>query len=52
MADATQIEWTDLTWNPVTGCTKISSGCDFCYAERFLSVSGESRDTRSKADST
>lgn len=35
MADATQIEWTDSTWNPVTGCTKITSGCDFCYAERF-----------------
>ncbi len=35
MAQATQIEWTDATWNPVTGCTKISRGCDFCYAERF-----------------
>jgi protein gp37 len=29
------IEWTDATWNPVTGCTKISAGCDHCYAERF-----------------
>ena len=35
MADATSIEWTDATWNPVTGCTKISAGCDNCYAERF-----------------
>jgi protein gp37 len=35
MADSTGIEWTDATWNPVTGCTKISSGCDHCYAERF-----------------
>jgi protein gp37 len=35
MADATLIEWTDATWNPVTGCTKISAGCDRCYAERF-----------------
>ena len=35
MADATVIEWTDATWNPVTGCTKISAGCDHCYAERF-----------------
>ena len=35
MADNTQIEWTDATWNPVTGCTKISRGCDNCYAERF-----------------
>lgn len=27
------IEWTELTWNPVTGCTKVSQGCKFCYAE-------------------
>src|SRR6266481_5203596 len=33
MASSTQIEWTDATWNPVTGCT--TRGCDFCYAERF-----------------
>ena len=35
MAATTQIEWTDATWNPVTGCSKITRGCDFCYAERF-----------------
>lgn len=35
MASVTAIEWTDTTWNPVTGCTKISVGCDHCYAERF-----------------
>ncbi len=35
MADKSAIEWTDATWNPVTGCTKISAGCDHCYAERF-----------------
>lgn len=35
MAATTEIEWTDATWNPVTGCTKITRGCDFCYAERF-----------------
>jgi protein gp37 len=35
MAATTSIEWTDATWNPVTGCTKISAGCDHCYAERF-----------------
>jgi protein gp37 len=35
MASLTRIEWTDATWNPVTGCTKISRGCDNCYAERF-----------------
>jgi len=32
MGDRTGIEWTDATWNPMTGCTKISSGCDHCYA--------------------
>src|SRR5260221_2683507 len=35
MATETAIEWTDATWNPVTGCTKISAGCDNCYAQRF-----------------
>src|SRR5260370_9723941 len=35
MADGSAIEWTDATWTPVTGCTKISRGCDNCYAERF-----------------
>ena len=27
------IEWTEMTWNPTTGCTKVSQGCKFCYAE-------------------
>jgi protein gp37 len=31
----TTIEWTDCSWNPVTGCTKISAGCEHCYAERM-----------------
>jgi protein gp37 len=35
MSSTTEIEWTDATWNPVTGCSKISRGCDHCYAERF-----------------
>lgn len=35
MADNSAIEWTDATWNPVTGCTKITAGCDNCYASRF-----------------
>jgi protein gp37 len=35
MSGSTSIEWTDATWNPVTGCTKISTGCDNCYAARF-----------------
>ena len=35
MADNSKIEWTDATWNPVRGCTKISPGCKHCYAEVF-----------------
>lgn len=35
MALGSSIEWTDATWNPVRGCTKISSGCAHCYAETF-----------------
>src|SRR5690242_9276318 len=42
MSDKSAIEWTDATWNPVTGCTQISPGCDHCYAmtfaERFRGV--------------
>lgn len=40
------IEWTDATWNPVTGCSKISPGCKYCYAERFanrLKLMGQPR---------
>lgn len=44
MSDHSTIEWTDATWNPVRGCTKISPGCAHCYAEtfaqRFVGVSG------------
>jgi protein gp37 len=35
MSSSSEIEWTDATWNPVRGCTKISPGCANCYAERF-----------------
>jgi protein gp37 len=35
MADRSGIEWTDATWNPVTGCTEVSPGCDRCYARTF-----------------
>jgi len=35
MAQDSSIEWTDATWNPLTGCTKISPGCKHCYAERM-----------------
>jgi protein gp37 len=44
MSDHTAIEWTDATWNPVTGCQQVSPGCDHCYAltfaERFRGVQG------------
>lgn len=46
MAQDSAIEWTEATWNPVTGCTKISPGCKFCYAERMakrLQAMGQER---------
>ena len=33
MSDKSAIQWTDATWNPVTGCSKVSPGCAHCYAE-------------------
>src|SRR5271165_383828 len=35
MSEHSKIEWTDATWNPLRGCTKISPGCKHCYAETF-----------------
>ena len=35
MATKSTIEWTETTWNPLTGCTKVSPGCKNCYAERL-----------------
>ena len=35
MATQTQIEWTEMTWNPITGCDKLTQGCKHCYAERM-----------------
>ena len=35
MGNSSAIEWTEATWNPVTGCTKVSTGCKHCYAERM-----------------
>jgi protein gp37 len=35
MSEHSKIEWTDATWNPVRGCTKVSPGCKHCYAETF-----------------
>ena len=41
MAERTAIEWAEATWNPVTGCTKVSPGCKFCYAERITERWGQ-----------
>ncbi len=35
MSTHSKIEWTEITWNPITGCNKVSPGCQFCYAERM-----------------
>src|SRR5437763_2650790 len=35
MSEHSKIEWTETTWNPVRGCTKVSEGCRHCYAETF-----------------
>src|SRR5437016_3936486 len=46
MATISNIEWTEMTWNPVTGCTKVSQGCKHCYAERMakrLQAMGQER---------
>jgi protein gp37 len=46
MPTKSNIEWTEMTWNPVTGCTKISQGCKHCYAERMakrLTAMGSNR---------
>lgn len=49
MTTQTRIEWTEMTWNPVTGCTKLTQGCKHCYAERManrLLAMGNPRYTR------
>ena len=43
MSDKSAIEWTDATWNPVTGCSKVSPGCAHCYAEALSLRFGHSR---------
>lgn len=46
MSDRTGIEWTDATWNPVTGCSKVSAGCKHCYAERDWARLSANKQTR------
>src|SRR5438094_267227 len=54
MGDKSAIEWTDATWNPVTGCDRVSTGCDHCYAlalaKVWLGTSIESNDYVPRAD--
>ena len=38
MGRNTSIEWTDISWNPTTGCTRVSAGCDNCYAHTLATV--------------
>jgi protein gp37 len=46
MGDRSSIEWTDKTWNPVRGCSRVSPGCENCYAERSPRASrGRARPT-------
>lgn len=40
MALGSGIEWTESTWNPVTGCDRVSPGCKYCYAERMAKQAG------------
>ena len=49
MGDNSAIEWTDATWNPVTGCTKVSPGCKHCYAERLAARLKAMRNRRYRA---
>ena len=50
MSDGTKIQWTDATWNPITGCTRVSRGCEHCYAERL--AAGRLRHHTSRAGLT
>ena len=46
-AQSSKIEWTESTWNPVRGCTRVSEGCRFCYAERIAArFSGKCEDAK------
>ena len=45
MSLQSSIEWTDATWNPVRGCTKVSPGCKHCYAETFAERFRGGKDT-------
>ena len=50
MAETSKIEWTDATWNPITGCSAVSAGCTNCYAAKLAGT--RLRDHKSRADLT
>lgn len=52
MSQPSSIEWTGMTWNPVTGCTEVSPGCDLCYAGPLPSGGVGHRATRTSKAST
>ncbi len=52
MADRSAIEWTEATWDPVTGLLKVSPGCAHCYAETFAERWRGCTDTRTSRAST
>lgn len=52
MSEHSKIEWTDATWKPLRGCTKVSPGCKHCYAEAFAGSFAGLRATLISKDST
>ncbi|MCK9256408.1 MAG: phage Gp37/Gp68 family protein [Bacteroidales bacterium] len=46
----TSIEWTDMTWSPITGCDKITAGCKFCYAEVMTNLNNGAEQTKRKLE--
>jgi protein gp37 len=51
MADGSAIEWTEATWNPVTGCDEVSPGCDHCYARTLAHrLQGDEEDSEPVPD--
>jgi protein gp37 len=50
MSDGSAIEWTEATWNPVTGCDRVSEGCDHCYALTLANRLKAARNPRYQVD--
>lgn len=52
MSTTTQIEWTDATWNPITGCSRVSEGCRHCFVKQLGAHVIQGGERRIKADKT